>query len=147
MTRITLWEPLHEARQMQRMLDRYMDRSFLEAPSFSSLLEGGVPIDVYQTDKEVVVKINAPGFKAEDIDISVTGDHLNIRGEIQAETEEEGVQYHIRERHMESFARSLVLPNPVESDKAKAEFTDGILTLTLPKIEEVKPKKITIKAK
>ncbi len=148
MDEITRWEPIREMRRMRNMLDRMMDRSFFTRPFLGDFTdELGVPIDVYQTDDEVIVKATTPGMKPEDIHISITGDTLNIRGELKEEREEEGFQYHIRERRVGSFSRSILLPSSVNADDAEAEFENGVLTLTLPKIEDVKPKTITIKAK
>jgi HSP20 family protein len=145
MTRLTRWEPFREARRMHDMLDRMMDRSLLDP--WASGFEGVLPIDMYQTDDEIIVKASAPGMTAEDIDISITGETLTIRGELKAEEVQEEARYHIRERRMESFSRSISLPTMVQAEKAKAEFENGILTLTLPKVEEVKPKTISVKAK
>jgi len=104
-------------------------------------------VDMYQTDDEIVVKATLPGVKPDDIAISATGDVLTLRGTTTEETERENATYHVRERRQGEFLRSLALPTPVVADKAKAEFEDGILTLTLPKAEEVKAKTITVKAK
>ncbi len=148
MDEITRWRPLREMSRMRNLLDRMMDRAFFETPFFGGFTEEwGVPIDVYQTDDEVIVKATTPGMKPEDIHIAITGDTLNIRGEAHEEREEEGLRYHIRERRVGSFSRSILLPASVDTDKAEAEFENGILTLTLPKVEVVKPKTITIKAK
>ena len=145
MTRITRWEPFREARRMHDMLDRMMDRSLIDPWSVG--MEGAIPLDMYQTDDEIIVKASAPGMTPEDIDISITGETLTIRGEIKEEQLQEGARYHIRERRVESFSRSVSLPTLVQAEKAKAEFENGILTLSLPKVEEVKPKTITVKAK
>ncbi len=145
MTNITRWEPFREARRMHDMLDRMMDRSMIDP--FWSGAAGTLPLDMYQTDDEIVIKASAPGLTADDLEISVTGETLNIRGELQAEDVKEGARYHIRERRVENFSRSIQLPTMVQADKAKADFENGILTLTLPKVEEVKPKTITVKAK
>jgi HSP20 family protein len=145
MTRLTRWEPFREARRMHDMLDRMMDRSLLDP--WASGFEGVLPLDMYQTDDEIIVKASAPGMTAEDIDISITGETLTIRGELEGEEVQEDSRYHIRERRMESFSRSIALPTMVQAEKAKAEFENGILTLTLPKAEEVKPKTISVKAK
>ena len=145
MTNLTRWEPFREARRMHDLLDRVMDRSMVD-PLWSSGV-AVLPLDMYQTDDEIVVKASAPGMTAEDIEISITGETLSIQGELKADIEQEGVRYHIRERRLESFSRSISLPTLVEAEKAKAEFENGILTLTLPKVEEVKPKTITVKAK
>jgi len=146
MNRITRWEPFRESRRMHDMLDRLMDRSLLD-PSWTGMLETTIPLDLLQTDEEVIVKASIPGLTAEDIEISITGETLTIRGELKQDEVQEGAHYHIRERRLESFSRSIPLPTLVNTEKAKAEFENGILTLTLPKVEEVKPKTITVKAK
>jgi HSP20 family protein len=145
MTNLTRWQPFREARRMHDMLDRMMDRSLVDP--FWSSVGGALPLDVYQTDDEIVVKASAPGMTADDLEISITGETLTIRGEMEQEDVKEGARYHIRERRMDSLSRSIALPTMVEAEKAKAEFENGILTLTLPKVEEVKPKTITVKAK
>jgi HSP20 family protein len=145
MKNMTRWEPFREARRMHDMLDRMMDRSLLD-PLYGGT-EGTLPLDMYQTDDEIIVKASAPGLTAEDLGISITGDALTIRGDFQADEVQEGARYHVRERRIESFARSIRLPTMVNVEGAKAEFENGILTLTLPKVEEVKPKTISVKAK
>jgi HSP20 family protein len=147
MAKITRWEPFREMRRMQDMFDRMMDRALVESPYFEGFFQGGVPIDVYQTSDNVIVEATTPGVKPEDIQISITGDTLNIRGEVSEEREDEGVQYHVRERRFSSFSRTITLPTSVDADKADADFENGVLKLTLPKVEEVKPKKITVKSK
>lgn len=149
MANIIRWEPFREMRRMHDALDRMMDRSALEGGWFNGYGTAGLPLDIYQTEDELVLKASIPGWKPEDIDISVSGDTLTIRGEIEErrESEEEGVQYLVRERRYSSFSRSLSLPTSVEAEKAAAEFENGVLTLTLPKAEEVKPKKISVKSK
>jgi HSP20 family protein len=102
---------------------------------------------MYQTDDEVVVKAALPGFKADDVQINVTGEVLTIRGELKHEEEQKEKAWHIREQRWGSFERSVALPTDVVADKANADFANGILTITLPKAEEVKPKTITVKAK
>jgi HSP20 family protein len=104
-------------------------------------------IDMYQTDDEVFVKAALPGFKPDEVQINVTGDILTIKGEVKHEEEKKDKSWHIREQRWGSFERSVRLPTGVISDKAKADFDNGILTITLPKSEEVRPKTITVKAK
>jgi HSP20 family protein len=147
MTKLIRWEPFRDMRQMHDMLDRMMDRSFFNWPLYGGEHEGLLPLDVYQTDENVIVKATVPGLKAEDIQISITGDTLTIRGEANEEKEEEGAEYYLRERSASKFSRSIALPTSINTDNAKAEFEDGVLVLTLPKVEEVKPKTITVKAK
>ncbi|MFN3741523.1 MAG: Hsp20/alpha crystallin family protein [Anaerolineales bacterium] len=146
MTGLIRWEPFREMLTLREMMDRMIDEVF-ERP-FGTTLIGQLPaIDMYQTDNEVVVKAALPGVKADDVQISVTGDVLTIKGEIKQEEEQKGRSYHIREHRWGAFERSIILPTAVVADKAKAEFENGILTITLPKAEEVRPKTITVKAR
>jgi HSP20 family protein len=102
---------------------------------------------MYQTDNDVVVKAALPGIKDNEVQINVSGDVLTIKGETKQEQENKDKSWHIREQRWGAFERSLMLPTGVMADKAKADFDNGILTITLPKSEEVKPKTITVKAK
>ena len=149
MTMLTRWEPFREMRRLHDMLDRSIDDAWLRQGGPEGDLEGPAPIDVYETDNDVVVKAVMPGVKADEINISVDRDVLTLRGETKSEKEEkdEDRAYHFREIRYRRYGRSLRLPTLVDSEKAKAEFEDGILTLTLPKAEAVKPKTITVKAK
>ena len=104
-----------------------------------------LPVDVYETDTTVVVKAGPMvGLKPEDIDVSVVGDKLTIRGEIKPDSEVEEDKYLKRERKYGPFSRTVIIPRPVKADQASASFKDGILTITLPKIEEQHPKVINI---
>jgi HSP20 family protein len=147
MTKMTRWEPFREMRRMHDMLDQLMDRSLID---YTDDMEGSssyMPIDVYQTDENIIVKASAPGIKPDDLDISITGDTLTIQGESTQETEDKSAQYYLRERRASRFSRTITLPTMVKAEEAEAEFEHGVLTLTLPKVEEVKPKTITVKAK
>ena len=146
MSNLTRWEPMREMMSLREAMDRLFDDAFTRPLSISGV--SAVPaIDMYQTDEDVVVKATLPGVKAEDVDISVTGETLTIHGEYKQENEQKNTRYHIREQRSGSFERSLLLPTDVKADKAKADFENGILTITMPIAEEVKPKSITIKAK
>jgi HSP20 family protein len=146
MSNLTRWEPMREMMSLREAMDRLFDDAFTRPLSLSGV-SAAPAIDMYQTDQEVVVKATLPGLKAEDVDITVTGETLTIRGEYKQENEQENTRYHLREQRSGSFARSLLLPTDVKADKAKADFENGILTITMPIAEEVKPKSITIKAK
>jgi HSP20 family protein len=102
---------------------------------------------MYQTDEAVVVKSAMPGVDAADIDISIQGDTLTIKGETKVEEEVEEENYFYREQTYGAVSRSLTIPVAIDANAAEAEFEDGILTLTLPKAEELKPKAIEVKAK
>jgi len=131
---------------LREAMDRLFDDAFTRPISMTGNLS--LPaIDMYQTDDELVVKAAVPGVKAGDVQISVTGDVLSIKGETRLKEESKDKAWHIREQRWGSFERRIMLPTDVVADKAKAEFEDGILTITLPKAEEVRPKTITVKAK
>jgi HSP20 family protein len=146
MSNLIRWEPMREMMTLREAMDRLFDDAFTRPVGISGV--SAMPaIDMYQTDDEVVVKATLPGLKAEDVNITVTGETLTLRGEYKQENEQKEATYHIREKRSGSFERSLFLPTDVKSDKAKADFENGILTITMPIAEEVKPKSITIKAK
>jgi HSP20 family protein len=131
-------------------MDRLFDDAFTRP--FSLVRNGGatwasLPIDMYQTADDVVVKAVVPGIRPEDVQINITGDVLTIRGNVKQDEEQKDKAWHIREHRWGSFERSVGLPVPVVSDQAAAEFENGVLTITLPKAEEVKPKTINIRAK
>ena len=146
MSNLTRWEPMREMMTLREAMDRLFDDAFTRPLSLSGVSTSPA-IDMYQTSDEVVVKASLPGLKAEDVDITVTGETLTLRGEYKQEEEQKETNYHIREHRYGSFQRSILLPTDVQSNKAKADFENGILTITMPIAEEVKPKSITIKAK
>lgn len=95
----------------------------------------------------MVVKTAVPGAKPEEVDISITGDTLTIKGERKEEKEVKEADYFLKEHVYGSYSRTVTIPVPVQADKAEAAFENGILTLTLPKKEEAKPKQVKIKPK
>lgn len=146
MSNLTRWEPMREMMSLRDAMDRLFDDAFTRPISVSGV--SGMPaIDMYQTNDNVVVKATLPGLKAEEVDITVTGETLTLRGEFKHEDEQKETSYHIREQRYGSFERSILLPTDVKADKAVADFENGILTITMPIAEEVKPKSIMIKAK
>ena len=147
MSNLTRWEPVREMMTLRDAMDRLFDDAFTR-PLNASAVSTIPAIDMYQTDDEVVVKATLPGLTADDdVDITVTGETLTLRGEYKQETEEKQATYHIREQRSGSFERSLLLPTDVKADKASANFENGVLTIARPSAEEVKPRSITIKTK
>lgn len=146
MSNLIRFEPMHDMITLREAMDRLFNDAF--TPSLGASGGWQVPaVDLYQTDNEVVVKASLPGLKSEDVQISVTGDTLSIKGEFKQEDEKKERAYHLREQRYGAFERAFALPTIVVGDKAKAEFENGILTISLPKAEEVKPRMITVKAK
>jgi HSP20 family protein len=146
MSNLIPWKPAREMMTLREAMDRLFDDAFT---SPLSLRDGwsAPAIDMYQTDDEVVVRAALPGIKPDDVQINITGDVLHIKGEMKHEEEKQEKAWHMREQRWGAFERSVALPADVVADKAKAEFENGVLTVTLPKAEEVKPKTINIKAK
>lgn len=146
MSNLIRWEPAREMMTLREAMDRLFDDAFTRPISMTGSLSAPA-IDMYQTDEELVVKAAVPGVKADEVQINVTGDVLSIKGETKSSDETREKAWHIREQRWGSFERRIMLPTEVVADKAKAEFENGILTITLPKAEEVRPKSITVKAK
>lgn len=143
------WEPFRDLMSLRQAMDRLFEESFVRPSPAMALSGDGVhaPIDLYQTPSEVVVKASLPGVKPEDIEINITDDTLTIRGETKGTDELKREDYLYREHHHGSFVRSITLPHALQTDKAEATSEDGILTLTIPKSEDAKPRTIEVKAK
>jgi HSP20 family protein len=146
MSNLTRWEPAREMMTLREAMDRLFDDAFTRP---LSIRDGWTApaIDMYQTDDEIVVKASLPGFNADDVQINITGDVLTLRGEVKHDEEKKEKAWHMREQRWGSFERSVALPTPVVADRANADFENGILTITLPKAEEAKPRSISVKAK
>jgi HSP20 family protein len=143
------WEPFREVMTLGNAMDRLFEDSF-ELPAGVWIDEDGgrvLPVDVYQTDEDMVVKASLPGFKPEEVDISITGDTLTIKGEHKEDQEVKEKDYLLKERRYGAYSRTMTLPVEIQSEKAAATFENGVLSLTLPKAEEAKPKQIKIQAK
>src|SRR4051794_39871388 len=145
MANLTRWNSMRDVISISDAIDRLFDQAFLMPNSGSN---GGAPnIDVMENADNVVVKAELPGFNPDNVDVRVEGNLLSLRGEYKEENEKQEGQYHLRERRQSSFNRMIPLPASVNTEKATAEFDNGVLTLTLPKQEESKPKRININAK
>lgn len=147
MADIMRWDPFAEMASLRETMDRLFDE--VRPWRYSSGNGSGTyfPVDVLDTDEEVIVKASLPGVKPEDIDISVTGQILTLKGESKEEREEKEGSYYRRERRYGSFVRQLQLPTEVDPNKAEAVFEHGVLRLTLPKAEAMKPRTIKVHAK
>jgi len=149
MSSLIRWEPFSDLISLRDAMDRLFEESFIRPSSrlLAPLGIGDLAIDMYETDDDVVVKTAVPGVKPEDLDITITGDTLTIKGETKMEEEVKRENYLRQERRYGAFSRSVALPGGLDTDKAEATFENGILTLRIPKLEEVKPKSVKVKAK
>ena len=144
------WQPIRAMEEMERRCDEMFGRGFLPSMWRRFPLEerGWAPaLDVFEKEDKFVVKAEIPGMKEEDIDVSVVGDMLTIKGEKKSETEVKEEDYYCCEHSYGSFSRSIALPSTVDATKIEAAYENGILEVSLPKAPEVKPKKIAISAK
>lgn len=146
MSTLVRWNPVQEMLQIRNEFDRLFEDSFgiphqrrMEATNW------GLTLDVVENADMFIVKASVPGVLPEDLDITITDNVLTITGELKADELNEGEQYHLRERRFGHFMRSINLPVPVVSDEIEAVYNNGVLTLNIPKMEEVKPKRIAIK--
>jgi HSP20 family protein len=145
---ITRYNPYGELVTLRDTMGRLFEDSFV-SPLTWRQLDGEMlnpPIDVHQTGDEIIVTASLPGLKAGDVDITITGQTLAIRGEFKADETVSRDQYLYRERRYGTFHRQLQLPVRVQGDAAKATFEDGVLTLKIPKAEEVKPRQVKVEA-
>ncbi len=134
--------------EMERMMEQFFDRGSwanpfqFYRPTWSELkppFEGRTPkVDIINRDKELLVKAELPGVKKDDLDVSITKDSVTIKATCKQEEEKEEGEYHRRELSSGEFLRTLPLPTEVDGAKAKASFKDGLLELTLPKVEAAK---------
>jgi HSP20 family protein len=144
---ITPWRPFSELSAFRKEMDDLWNRFFGETPFRQAFSQEWTPsVDISETKDNVLVKAELPGLEAKDIDVSMSGDVLNIKGEKKKEEEKKDEHYHCCERYTGSFQRPFRLPVGVQSDKVRATFKDGVLTVTLPKAEKAKKKQIKIKA-
>jgi HSP20 family protein len=138
-------DPFRDVTDMQGQMNRLFD-NLLGRPSPMAGMERlwAPAVDMYETRDELVMAAELPGLNQKDIHLSITGDMLTIRGERQRAQDVATDNYYRGERWWGKFERTLPLPMPVESGKVKASYRDGVLTVTLPKADEIKPKEIKI---
>jgi HSP20 family protein len=147
MVNLVRWEPFNDLVSLRDAMDRLFAESVVRPRGrfLAPFGEGGLALDIYDAEDAIVVKTAVPGVKPEDVEVTVTGDTLTIKGESKDEEEVKEENYIRRERRFGSFCRSIALPTNVVADEAEATFENGILKLTFPKAEEAKPKVIAVK--
>jgi HSP20 family protein len=144
MKAMSRWEPFRGATALQDQVNRLFNGVFERAGEESSLTAWAPAVDIYETEHELVVKTDLPEVDPKDLDIRVENNILTIRGERKFEKKVNEENYLRVERAYGSFARSFTLANTVNSEAIKADYQNGVLTLTIPKKEEAKPKQIKV---
>jgi HSP20 family protein len=139
------WNPIREAITLRDTMDRVLQESLVRAGSaLASVGQAFVPLDVVDTGDSFVVRAELPGIRPEDVQVMVQGNLLTIHGESRTSQEQQDQQWILRERRAETFHRSVTLPTLVDVDRAQAHCENGVLTLTLPKAEEARPRQIRV---
>lgn len=142
------WRPLEEVSRLRREMDDLWSRFFGKTTFPRLVSEEWLPsIDVSETKDNLLIKAELPGMDAKDVNISISGNTLTIKGEKKKEEEEKDENYYCCERYSGSFQRVFQLPANVQIDKVEARFDKGVLNIMLPKVEEAKKKEIEIKVK
>jgi HSP20 family protein len=149
MAEMMRWDPFREAVTLREAMDRLFEDSFTPTRRQPNGNSGErtyrLPLDAYVTAEEIVVLANMPGIKPEDVEITIEGDTLTIRGERSRPIE--NVDYVMQERPYGKFQRTLNINIPVDANRAEARYENGLLTLIIPKAEAAKPKVIQVGAK
>jgi HSP20 family protein len=152
MPALTRWEPFRDLMTLQDRLNRMLNEPFGGFGPFSNqeALTGGAfvpPVDVYEDEHSIRLKMEVPGIDEKDIDIRLENNMLTVRGERKLESETKQENYHRMERSYGSFTRSFSLPSSVNPDDVKAGYNKGVLTVTLGKRAEARPKQIRVDVK
>jgi len=139
------WPGFGRLSSLRDELDRLFESPWTELARTSQLLSGWTPaLDVHEDKDNFVVQAELPGMKREEIDVSLHDGALSLSGERKTEKKYEEAEVYRTERFFGKFQRTVTLPTPVAADKVKAQYKDGVLTITLPKTEEAKPKQIDV---
>jgi HSP20 family protein len=143
------WRPFGgELDSLRKEMDSLWNRFFGERPFTKPFTEEWSPsVDISETEDKLLIKAELPGLEAKDINVSISGDMLTIKGEKEKEKEEKDEHYHCVERYSGSFQRVFQLPTGVQGDKVEATFEKGVLKITFPKVEDAKKKQIEVKVK
>lgn len=142
---VVKWTPFGDLTTFKREIDRLFERFFGELPRLGLSGVGWIPhLDLTETKDRLTVKVELPGLEAKDLDITISGNTLTLKGEKRQTKEEQDEHHHLLERSYGAFARTVELPATVAAGKVTAAFKNGVLTITLPKTEEAKRKAIPI---
>jgi len=141
---IVRWDPFRDLSTLQERVNRLFVGTLGPFRGEEALSRWAPPVDIYETEQEIVLKADLPEVKLEDVDIRVENNTLTVKGERRMENEVKEDNYHRVERYYGGFARTFSLPNTVDAEKIRADYNDGVLRITMPKREEAKPKQIKV---
>ena len=138
---ITRWDPFREVASLQNRLNSLFQESAADPVAAASFVP---PVDIYEDNHQIVLKLEVPGLKQEDLDIQLENNTLTVRGERKFEKEEKEENFHRIERRYGSFYRAFTIPNTVNPDSVKADYDAGVLRIQIEKRAEAKPKQIKV---
>ncbi len=141
-TDLSAWTPFHRLSSLRDLLDSAFQLASVAPGATGSWAP---PLDLHEDEDRITVRLELAGVKKEDFDVSLTDDVLTISGERKSEEDRREGESFRSERVFGSFSRSVTLPSPVKAGEVNAAYEDGILTVTLPKAEEARPRKIEVK--
>lgn len=144
MNGITRWDPFQNLSALQEQVNRLFDSKFAHNGDTATLTAWVPSVDVYETENELVIKADLPEIAEKDIDVRVENNMMFIRGERRFEEKVKEDSYLRMERSYGTFSRSFSLPNTVDTQAVKAEYRNGVLSVTLPKRAASKPKQVKI---
>jgi HSP20 family protein len=142
------WNPISDVVSLREAMDRLFEDSFIRPTAWTGLAAGqlSVPVDLWETKDTYHLRADLPGLRPEDIEINATSDMVTLSGETEAKTEVSDEGWIRQERRTGKFTRSFALPVQIDPNKVEANFNHGVLEMTLPKAENVKPRTIKINA-
>ena len=143
------WEPFREVVGIRGAMDRFFESGVghPHRPGVAFWGEGNLRLDAYHTPESLVIKAAIPGIKPEEVDVTVIGNTLTIKGEAKSEEEVTERSYLMRERRYGAVSRTVTLPRGLKTDEIEATYDEGVLTLTIPKTEEARPRAIKVNVK
>jgi HSP20 family protein len=142
---MNVWNPWDDMMSLREAMNRLLEDSYVRPVQGAAIAtRGNLALDLFEDGDNVEVTATLPGMDPDDVEITVQGDVLVIKGQHKQEQERKQGNYHLRERRVGSFYRAVQLPTAVQPDKAQVDFRNGVLHLTLPKAEETKPKTIRV---
>lgn len=146
---ITRFTPMTDFVSLREAMDRLFEDSFIRPTTWSGLAAGqiAVPVDLWETNDAYHLRADVPGIAPDQLDINVTADTLTFAGEVKGQSDVSNEGWLRQERRIGKFQRAFTLPVQIDPDKVVANFANGVLELTLPKADQVKPRSIKVNAK